>query len=308
MKCPITEFLKRWWIFIKERFSPLEHLLLIVFFFLANFCIASLSVGNGVVFNKSAIVGFFVILMVFFHMRIFDEIKDYKTDLNVHPERPLARGIISLKEAKFTAFILIILELCLSYLIHLKIFFSAVLVTVYTMIMYKEFFIGSWLRPKMATYAIAHTVVSSWMSFYVFSCASFMVFWDAPVEHKVFAFSNWMIFNIFEFGRKTFGKEEEKTMVESYSKRLGAFRAAFNVVLMAAIGFAIAVWLGRNFDLGKVYFVFMSVLFILIFFVSVFYAKNNNLKWAKLFRTVCSIFILFYNVIIAVAVLLKRQL
>ncbi len=300
-------FLKRWSIFIKERFPLGEHLLLILFFFLANAFIAALTMEQVIwPLTRNHILSFFVILYVFFHMRIFDEIKDYQTDLKVHPERPLARSLISLNEAKFVAFFMIFLEIFISFFISLEALLSCVFVCVYTLIMYKEFFISQWLRPRLATYAMMHTIVSSWMSLYIFSSVCNLHFWQVPIEYWIFAFSNWMIFNIFEFGRKTFGKEEEKELVESYSKRLGIFRAALNVVFMAFVAYLIAIWFGVKFKIGFLYFVLLHSLFVLTMVSSLFYVKYNNLKWAKFFRIVCSIFILFYNVTIVIGGFLKK--
>lgn len=300
-------FFRRWHIFIKERFSPIEHIILIIFFFFANSFIAALSINQlNWQLTKDQILGFFVILYVFFHMRVFDEIKDYKNDLKVNPQRPLARGVISVKEAKIVGFFLVFLEILISFFISLEVFVSSILVCVYTLIMYKEFFIGDWLRPRLATYAMAHTIVSSWMALYVFSCVNKMFFWQSPIEFWFFAFSNWMIFNIFEFGRKTYGKEEERELVDSYSKRLGVWRAALNVVFMALIAFLIAIWLGWKFNIGITYFILMSSLLLLIICSAIFYARNNNFKWGKLFRKTCSIFILFYNLIIVLGILIKR--
>lgn len=94
--------MKNWCIFIQERFPPLKHVPLILFFFLAN----------TFVFNGSFLfLSFFIVLLAFFHLRVFDEIKDYKNDLALHPERPLARGLISIREAKRVVFFLLCVEL-----------------------------------------------------------------------------------------------------------------------------------------------------------------------------------------------------
>jgi 4-hydroxybenzoate polyprenyltransferase len=222
----------------------------------------------------------------------------------VHKDRPLARGLISVSEAKRVAFGLIIIELFLALIIGRSAFIAAICVVLYSLIMYKEFFIGSWLRPKMATYALAHTLVSCWMSAFVFCAVTGLNLWEIPKVYGMFILVNWMIFNIFEFGRKTFGKEEEEELVESYSKRLGPIRAALNVVIMATVAMYVAYKYGSIFNLSFLFTLSMYLLYGLTLICAGLYAVHNDRSSARIFRGICSIFILFYNVIITAGLLI----
>jgi 4-hydroxybenzoate polyprenyltransferase len=265
--------MKNWLIFIRERFPLLKHIPLIVFFFWANVFIA---LGSFQQMEWKWGVSFVVIFLAFFHLRIFDEIKDYETDLIIHPERPLARGLISVREAKIAAFILCCVELGLALSLGLSAFLAASCFILYSLLMYKEFFVGSWLRPKLATYALTHTVISGWLALFIFSAVTGQNFWEVPKSFAFFVFANWMVFNIFEFGRKTFGKEEEKPLIESYSKNFGSWGAALIVLAFAILAAA------------------SLFLLIPLSIVCVFYGHLNSALWAKRFRFTCSSFILFY--------------
>jgi 4-hydroxybenzoate polyprenyltransferase len=300
----MLEFFARWRIFSKERFPLLRHILLIIFYVSANALVALHSASFNPVMTYKEVLCVIAVLFIFFHLRIFDEIKDYKNDLVVHKDRPLARGLIKVSEAKQAAAFLIILELCLSIVINEAAFIAALCTIIYSLIMYKEFFIGKWLRPKMATYALAHTLISCWMSAFIFSAVTNSNFWKIPKVYGMFVLVNWMIFNIFEFGRKTFGKEEEKELIESYSKRLGPVRAALNVVIMATVAMYVAYELGSIFNLILWFSVSMYLLYGLTLIAAGLYAVYNNNTSAKIFRGICSIFILFYNVIITFGILL----
>lgn len=302
----MLEFIQRWRIFSKERFPLLRHVLLSIFYFSANALVALNSESLRAVSVYNEILGALAVFFIFFHLRIFDEIKDYKNDLVVHKYRPLARGLIKVSEAKRVVAVLIILELYLAFLINQAAFIVALCTVFYSFIMYKEFFIGKWLRPKMATYALAHTLVSCWMSVFVYSAVTGFNFWKIPKIYGIFVLVNWMIFNIFEFGRKTFGKEEEKKLVESYSKRLGPIRAAFNVIFMATVAMYVAFKLGNIFNLSFLYTISMYLLYGLTLLAGSLYAIHNDKSSARIFRGICSIFILFYNVIMTVGILLKK--
>ncbi len=302
----MVDLTRRWLIFIKERFPFLRHMLLIVFYVAANALVGLSSVSLNTIPAYNIILCTIVVLAIFLHLRIFDEIKDYKNDLLVHQDRPLARGLILIREAKLVALSLILFELCLAFLIGSAPFIAVIGTVVYSLMMYKEFFVKDWLRPKMATYALAHTLVACWLSVFVFSAVTGFHFWTISKTYTMFVGVNWMIFNIFEFGRKTFGKQEEKTLVESYSKRLGPFRAAFNVVLMATVAMYVAFKLENIFHLSFLYAMSMYLLYGLTLFASIFYAVKNDQFSGRMFRGMCSIFILFYNVIITGGFLLVR--
>jgi len=302
----MVKFIARWLIFSRERFPFFRHALLIVFYAAANALVGLSSVSLNTIPADKIILCAIAVLAIFFHLRIFDEIKDYKNDLLVHKNRPLARGLILVREAKQVALSLILLELGLAFFIGRAAFITAICTVVYSLIMYKEFFIGDWLRPKMATYALAHTLVSCWMSVFVFSAVSGLNFWKIPQVYAMFVLVNWMIFNIFEFGRKTFGKEEEQELVESYSQRLGPIRAAVNVIFMATVAVSAANKLGNIFNLSFRYIMAVYLLYGLTLLAAGLYAVHNDQPSAKIFRGVCSMFILFYNVIIALGFLLAK--
>lgn len=298
-----SKFFIRWWSFSRERFPLLRHLLLIIFYVSANALVAFNSASLNTVISYKEIFCVIVVLFIFFHLRIFDEIKDYKNDRVVHKDRPLARGLIAVQEAKQVAFCLIVFELCLAFFIGQPAFLAAIFTVLYSLVMYKEFFVGNWLRPKMAVYALAHTLVSCWMSVFVYASVTGLNFWKISPSYGLFVMVNWMIFNIFEFGRKTFGKEEEKDLVESYSKRLGAVRAAFNIVLMASLAMYAAFKLGDIFKLSFFYTLAMYSLYGLILLAGFLYAVHNDKTSAKIFRGICSAFILFYNLIVTLGVI-----
>jgi len=299
----MLKFITRWWIFCKERFPIGRHTLLIIFYVSANALVGFHSASISSVITYKEVLCAIAVLFIFFHLRIFDEIKDYKNDLVVHKDRPLARGLIKVAEAKQASFFLITLELCLAIIINKAAFIAALCTVIYSLIMYKEFFIGKWLRPKMATYALTHTLVSCWMSVFLFSSVTGLNFWRVSKVYGMFVLVNWMIFNIFEFGRKTFGKEEEEKLVESYSKRLGPIRAALNVVIMATVAMYVAYKLGIIFNLSLLFTLSMYLLYGLTLIAAGLYAVHNDRSSGRLFRGICSIFILFYNVIITLGII-----
>lgn len=209
----------KWLTFTRERFKPLEYLPLIILFVGVNYLFSRALSGLELPPLQIFILGILG-LCFFFRMRLFDEIKDYDVDLVINPTRPLARGLIKVPEVKRMILMLILLELVLSGTLGLITFLLYVAAIFYSLLMYEEFFIGDWLRPKLTTYAVSHTIVVTLLGLALVSANLGFTVIESPAP-VVFLLSHWFIFNLFEFARKTFGPDEERENVASYSKIFG---------------------------------------------------------------------------------------
>lgn len=180
---------------------------------------------------------FLMILSFFLRMRIFDEIKDLDVDLKVNPTRPLARGLLSVREAKKTTLFLIVFELCVASSLGRSVFLVHGLAIGYSLLMFEEFFIGDWLRTKLSTYAVTHTLVSVWLGI---SCllgqTPSLLDGGINATQLSFVLMNWCFFNLFEFARKTFAKSEERPGVESYSSLFSPLGAVVLSISQSVVG------------------------------------------------------------------------
>jgi len=227
----------RWATFIRERFPLSTHLPMIALFTAMH---AVLAPSADLV--RTAVLGG-ILLLFFFRMRLFDEIKDADTDFVLHPERPVPRGLLTVKQIKHAIALCYVLEilLCLAFPRLLPFLWIA---QGYSLLMYREFFIGGWLRPHLTTYAVTHTVVVVFLSLFSFCMAGGILPWELPLRAFGVALGCWGVFNVFEFGRKTFAAAEERPGVASYSKvwtRGGAFVLNLSQVLISlfALGWAV---------------------------------------------------------------------
>ncbi len=291
--------LKAWWVFTKERFEPLSHLLMILPLFLANYFLAKGIVRENAEFTIGSVVAFVVLFALFYHMRLFDEIKDYETDCRVNPTRPLPRGLIALTTFKRVTFLLVFFELLVCMLrLPAPVAVGAFLMIGYTLLMYREFFVGSWLGPKMELYAITHTVVSGFMALYICALASGLFFWEMPMPFFLIALCNWMNFNIFEFARKTFAAAEERAGVESYSKRLTPFGAVVVVVLNAFVAVLCLCGICPFFKQGVILVAIGAWLSSLLLVTGLIYAFSNTIGTAKMYRSTATLYLVLFNALI----------
>lgn len=296
-------FLKRWGIFIWERFSPINYALLIFSFLMGNglLAIRITHITMPPVFQVVLIV--IVVFFVFFHLRLFDELKDYETDLKVHPERPLARGIIKINEIEKTAKVVILFEILLSALINLQALLSILFVVGFSLIMLKEFFVGEWLRPQMELYAITHTFVSVFMSLFVFSAFTSLFLWQIPLSGMIFAFDAWLIFTVFEFARKTYAEEEELFHIDSYSKRLGRTGAVFAVILMVIFSLLGVLWIGEMVSISFLYFYVLLSALIIMVISGIIYILVPKIVFARIYRQTVNLYMLLFYFMLGMVLL-----
>jgi 4-hydroxybenzoate polyprenyltransferase len=246
---------------------------------------------------------FAVTLLVFFRLRIFDEIKDASRDRSEHPERPLARGLISLDEAKQATAVSASAELAFALHAGPPAAVAWLFVSGYSLLMYREFFIGSWLRPKMELYATSHTLVAGWIGLFVVIAATSRWPWDLPNAVWVLVGLNWAIFNLFEFARKSWGQDEERSGIPSYSNRwtpAGAAALALSQAFAAAIASAILLRasLHSAMAVGA-----SSVLAAIVLAASIVYVMKPFQQRARIYRSTMTFFILgIYSILVLFAV------
>ncbi|MFL5783164.1 MAG: UbiA family prenyltransferase [Bacteriovoracaceae bacterium] len=226
----------KWLTFTRERFKPFEYLPLIILFVGVNYLFSHALSGLSLPVWQILILGVLGFLF-FFRMRLFDEIKDYEVDLVINPTRPLARGLIKVPEVKKMILFIILLELVLVRSFGLLPMLLYIASIFYSLLMYEEFFIGDWLRPKLTTYAMSHTIVVAMLAFTMIAAnLGYTVFESKATD--IFVLSHWFVFNLFEFARKTFDPHEERENVPSYSKIFtlkGAYLLSASQVFLALV-------------------------------------------------------------------------
>ena len=224
--------IRRWATFVWERFPPGAYLPLIALLYAANALIARRAVGLEPGIRPLAAL---VLLLVFFHLRLFDERKDLEHDRQHNPERPLPRGLIGERELRRAWYAAITAELVLAAFLGVPALVGAACVIGYSVVMLEEFWVRAWLRPKLYTYAVSHTLVTPLMSLFVMAAETGRMPWDPPPASVPFALAGWGLFLVFEVARKTYAPDQERPGVATYTSLHGTAGATALVVLQAGL-------------------------------------------------------------------------
>ncbi len=286
-----------WLQFAKERFPLVEHGVMLGFFTLGNFMVALnfSGVDPAGVFLEGFVL-FIVTFLFFFRLRCFDEVKDYEVDLEQNPTRPLARGLLSVYAAKKMIFLLAGVESFLMFWFFFDSFFVYALALVYSFLMYKEFFVGDLLRPQLTLYAVFHTFVSVMVGLFIVAGALGYSFSELPVGLVVFSLTNWALFNLFEFARKTFSPLEERAGVDTYSSLFGPKGAAALSLSQVVFGCFV---LAQSQTSVLCYPWSQYILALLPVSAGVCYALAPN-RYAKLFRTGTGAYLVLFYLVLSV--------
>ncbi len=242
----------RWWTFVGERFHPASHFAMIVLYCAAHWTFQSASyappandllppLGRAGEPLLGGVVLFVGVTAFFMKLRFYDEIKDFELDSRLNPTRPLVRGLVDHTDLYRGIAVCIAVELLTFGLAGWGPLVAMALAVAWSLLMYKEFFVPALIRPRLTTYAVSHTVVCTFLSLAVLCALAHAPPWDLARPQYLFCLGSWCVFNVFEFGRKTFVTGEEREHVDSYSKVFGRFGAVALVLVMGGIFLGLAV-------------------------------------------------------------------
>lgn len=291
------EFGERWRTYLRERFPLGAHGPTIVVFTVSCAVLAQASGTGPIVLGGRVVAACVALLLVFFHFRVFDECKDAAEDATLRPERPIARGVITLNEVERAGTLAIIGEFVLALGLGRQALAAWGLVFAFSILMRKEFFVGPWLRPHLFSYAVPHTLSASFIALFVYSAVTERFPWEVDRFFALFALSCWGLFTVFEVARKAHAPDEERPGVPTYSQQwgpAGAAAATCGLILLTAapvIWGAVALGLARAFAIG------LGLAAAAVAVAGIVYGMRPTRKTAKLHEALGSLYLLLHGAI-----------
>ncbi len=264
-------FIKRLIQYQKERFPVLQYILLIFFFYYGFYGISKHFKGSKLTFTMESVIGAITVLLIFFQLRLFDEIKDNEIDSKYMPERAVPRGLISLKEIMIMLIVVTIMMFLLNLFFGLSNLIVFTLMELYIFLMGKEFFMSEQLKKNRLIYASLHMVAMSWIGFYVIQQAVGVS--SLRLQHILLIIISYITGFTMEIARKTEAPQNEREGVDTYSKLVGYKVSVFLVITLSVVSVLILLWM-FGFDMYAG--IIVSFLAIPIAGAVVFLAKMNK--------------------------------
>jgi 4-hydroxybenzoate polyprenyltransferase len=242
--------LKAWRTYLAERF-PVPVTLMLAFATAS----ASYVVGDGPVFGAGNgtvvfdVLGFLadvaLMFLLLFHLRVFDEHKDFAQDAATRPDRPVQRGLITLGQLKVAGAVAIAIEVALAISAGTRGLWWA-LPLGYSVLMLFEFGAPRWLERHYPIYAISHSAITSMVCIALalrFPWRGYAWGLELPALALLALASTFSI----DVLRKTWAPESEIAGVDSWSQMVGVRKATVLGALLIGIAGACAAWLGWRF-------------------------------------------------------------
>ncbi len=297
-----SPYLKRLSAYLRERFPLFSHLSMVFIYFLANQFLAQVlsNPDEPLSIGWFTLIGMFFLLCIFFHLRVFDEHKDFCDDVINYPNRILSRGVINLHDLKILALLAVIFELICAAISGWAAVVAVIAAILFSWVMLHEFFISKWLRAHFIIYAVAHMLIMPLLTATIFSFTTQRPFWEAPWLFWAYAIADFFAFSNWEISRKIRMPEDEIDGVDSYSKHLGISRSANIVIVLRVLNTILAWIVGIYLELGTFYYAGLVILFFITLFGMLnFRFKPNRKTAARLEHYGGAYIILFYFVLAA---------
>lgn len=288
--------------YLGERFPLGGNVLLIISYYSSNQFLAHTLAhpGEPMSYSLRSLAGAVMLLCMFFHLRVFDEHKDFEEDSRHYPQRVLQRGLVTLRHLKILGGIALALELVLAALLGVETLAAALIAIGFSVLMLKEFFAGEWLRRHFLVYAVSHMLIMPLFALTVFSVATRRYPWDAPGWFWVYAFVGFFVTFNWEVSRKIRSPDQEIEGVDSYTRIFGTYGAARLVLLIRVIDTGLVALVGRHLGLDRWFYVALVVLFGVCMAGYTQYRRNTCARTAKRMETYAAMYIIAFDLILAI--------
>lgn len=288
----ILSQLKKYYQYTRERFPVPAVMIYSAALYYLSYSFP-VFLGSTQTFNAGeSLLGFFVIFFSLFHLRIFDEHKDYEKDRLAHPDRMLSRGVITLSDLRSLLVIIIILEFAISLYLGLMQTIIWGMIFVYSLLMFKEFFVPEFLNKRIGLYLVSHQLLVPIILAFGFSQRYDVTGINSlhlmPIA--LFLFGAMMITMNLEIARKTWSKDREHEHADSYTKIWGIANTVIinQLIALAAAGTFIYLYFTQGANL--IYTIVAGLLYLLFLVVELLFVIRPDNKNSKLVEGVGALY------------------
>lgn len=216
---------RRLWTYQAERFPLLRTVPLLGVFSAASINVSAMLAGRPLPAASAYVVAALLALGIFFQMRACDEAKDLADDRRFRPERPIPRGLVSLRTILLLALGVGGVMLALAWSWTPGTLGLLCLAWLWLGLMTAEFGVPAWLKARPAAYLLSHMLIMPLIDLMLTG-----VEWTAAAGPPAPALGLFLALSfangcVLELGRKVWSPEREREGVETYSGLWGPRRA-----------------------------------------------------------------------------------
>ncbi|WP_341368766.1 UbiA family prenyltransferase [Yoonia sp. BS5-3] len=234
---------QRLWIYQSERFPLAKTLPLLACFSAASITISAVLANRPLPGLAAYGVGFLLVFILFFQLRVADEIKDAEDDAKYRPERPIPRGLVTLRLIVWLGIGTIPIGVLLALAHGAGLIWLLLLTWGWLAAMSFEFGVPKWLKARPTLYLLSHMAIMPLIDLLLTG-----IEW---LPHGAAAPGLWLFIAlsfangcVLEIGRKLWAPENERVGVQTYSGLWGPRRAAHVWLVFVGIAALLLVGVG----------------------------------------------------------------
>lgn len=217
--------MNRWRVYFAERFPLARHGLLVAAFSACAVLYAAMLGGSTDRFAWPQFVAALVVCLLFFlQLRLADEFKDAAEDARYRPERPVPRGLVTLRELGWLFAGAALVQCATALWLHPGLFWVLLPAWAYLAGMTVEFGVRDWLKARPLTYLWTHMLIMPVVDFFATAC-HWLPAGERPPALGWFLAASFANGLVIEIGRKLRVPAMEQEGVPTYSKLWGVPRA-----------------------------------------------------------------------------------
>ncbi len=281
----------RLWRYQAERFPLVQTVPLLGAFSAASVTASARLADRPLPGVTAYLVAFLIVMVFFWQMRALDEVKDADTDRRYRPERPIPRGLVSLKLILSLAGIAAVPAALAAFVLSPFVLVLVIIAWVWLALMSVEFFASEFLHRSPALYLVSHMAIMPLIDLVLTGC-EWVPAGSVPSGIWTFLLMSFANGCVIEFGRKIWAPENEREGVETYSSAWGIHRSLIALAVMTAIAFLALVICGVYLQRPLVT-ALCGLAVLLPFAWTLFdFARNPDLKRQKRLETLSGVWVL----------------
>lgn len=304
-------FWRRMYAYTQERFPLAGHGLLIASYYSSNSLLAQILTEpeKPLHYDRGSLLGAVTLFCFFFHLRVFDEHKDFESDSRHHPDRILQRGLVTLRQLTIVGIAAICVELLLAAIWQPNgkpaALVAVVVALAYSLLMFKEFFCREWLNRRFVLYAVSHMLIMPLLAMIPFGFATGQFLWDAPGWFWWYALVGFFVTFNWEISRKIRAPADEIEGVDTYSSLFGPRTAATVVLGVRLIDTGMVAVLGARLGLSAWFYVAIVTMFLVTLASYFRFVRRFTTRSAKQLERVAGFYIIAFDLALAIELIRK---
>ena len=292
-----------------ERFPVFKHGALIAAFGTSAVSVSAL-LREGTPSAGAMIAAVVALFCFFVQLRVADEHKDHADDVRYRPERPVPRGLISLKELRWVAWGAAGVTLAATWWLDWRLTWLLLAVWGWMALMTKEFFAPAALKAKPLLYMVSHMAVMPLIDLYA-TATDWLPAGVAPGGAHGGGLAAFLLLSLangvsLEIARKAWAPEDEREGVETYSKLWGVKAAGYAAAAAMFAGLVLSAYVHVETGAHPVFLAGLLIVAAIAVFAAIDYAAEGTRKTAQRLELVSGIYVLGNYILLGVGPMAER--